>query len=346
VRLYAQTVRHQKPARSVGPRDGWNIPTATTRRRDAPMAPANASAGARRRDVKTTRDDGDDDARGATREGDAVTREAARRRAEKAKAQSANERAGVAAILVFIVLRLVQRWYAASEARYLSTTDEQPLVETREDFLDFKRYGDLKACALKHPKLRVKGGLNDGGFSKTRGFVVKFNLEGEKQFKASPDYECFASLFDELRLPAANAFVMNILLCELGDYDAYSADELSVGLHLDTTVGIYSRHMFVAHQVSVLYNSVPNDMVGGELELFPYGDGYPDTGAAPEAKIRPKENMLVNFRGDAFHQVRSYKTRSGSERVSLVLEQYIIDDDAYGKTMRFFEAFKSNMTMM
>ena len=56
--------------------------------------------------------------------------------------------------------------------------------------------------------------------------------------------------------------------------------------------------------------------------------------------------MLVNFRGDAFHQVRSYKTRSGSERVSLVLEQYVIDDDAYGKTMRFFEAFKSNMTMM
>jgi hypothetical protein len=309
------------------------------------MAPVNASAGVRRRDARTTRDDGDDATRESTREDDDDAN-AKRAAARRAGAQSANERAGVAAILVFIVLRMAQRWYAASEARYLSTTDEQPLVEAREDFLDFKRYGDLKECALKHPKLRVKGGLNDAGFSKTRGFVVKFNLEGVDKFKASPDYECFASVFDEVRLPDANAFVMNILLCELGDYDAYNAEELSVGLHLDTTVGIYSRHMFIAHQVSVLYNSVPNDMVGGELELFPYGDGYPDTGAAPEKKIRPKENMLVNFRGDAFHQVRSYKTRSGSERVSLVLEQYVIDDDAYGKTMRFFEAFKSNMTMM
>ena len=240
------------------------------------MAPVNASAGVRRRDARTTRDDGDDATRESTREDDDDAN-AKRAAARRAGAQSANERAGVAAILVFIVLRMAQRWYAASEARYLSTTDEQPLVEAREDFLDFKRYRDLKACALKHPKLRVKGGLNDAGFSKTRGFVVKFNLEGVDKFKASPDYECFASVFDELRLPDANAFVMNILLCELGDYDAYNAEELSVGLHLDTTVGIYSRHMFIAHQVSVLYNSVPNDMVGGELELFPYGDGYPDT---------------------------------------------------------------------
>ena len=249
-------------------------------------------------------------------------------------------------MLLFIVLRFAQRWYAFSERRYITTAFETPLTTTREAYMSPWAFDTLKTCALSHPKLRVKGGLNDNGFAKTRGFVVKFNTEGVEEFRAREDYACFRGVFDDLRLPDANAFVMNILLCELGDYDQYNADELSVGLHLDTTVGIYSRHMFVAHQVSVLYASVPEDMRGGELELFPYGDGDPRLGETPQETIVPKENTLVTFRGDAFHQVKSYSTRTGRERVSLVLEQYLIDEDAYPKTMRFHEAFKSNMTMM
>ena len=46
---------------------------------------------------------------------------------------------------------------------------------------------------------------------------------------------------------------------------------MSVDLHLDDTVGISSKHTFVAHQVSVLYVSVPEDMEGGQLELFSHG---------------------------------------------------------------------------
>lgn len=278
-------------------------------------------------------------------EGSAATEEDLRAR-RRALEKSANERAGVAAILVFILLRFAQRLYTATEARYITTTRDQPLTVRKDNFLSFTEYAKLKECALGHPKLRVKGGLNDAGFSKTRGFVVKFNLEGEEKFRSHEDYQCFADVFDKLRLPDANAFVMNILLCELGEYDEYNADELSVGLHLDTTVGIYSRHMFIAHQVSVLYNSVPSDMEGGNLELFPYGDGYPDTAAPPAESVAPKENLLVTFRGDAFHQVRSYRTKTGRERISLVLEQYKIDEDMYPKTVKFLEAYKSNMTMM
>lgn len=279
-------------------------------------------------------------------EGSASGTEDLRAKKRAAVEQSANERAGVAAILLFILLRFAQRLYVATEARYITTTRDQPLTVRKDNFLSFTEYAKLKECALGHPKLRVQGGLNDAGFAKTRGFVVKFNLEGEDKFRSHEDYQCFAGVFDKLRLPDANAFVMNILLCELGEYDEYNVDELSVGLHLDTTVGIYSRHMFIAHQVSVLYNSVPSDMEGGNLELFPYGDGYPDTGAPPEESVVPKENLLVTFRGDAFHQVRSYRTKTGSERISLVLEQYKIDEDMYPKTIKFLEAYKSNMTMM
>ena len=260
--------------------------------------------------------------------------------------RSANETAGVYAVLVFIALRFAQRYFKFSKKRFITTEWDAPLTTTRDAYLSPWKFEALKQCALTHPKLRVKGGLNDNGFSKTRGFVVKFNTEGVDEFKAKEEYACFRDVFDDIRLPDANAFVMNILLCELGDYDQYNADELSVGLHLDTTVGIYSRHMFVAHQVSVLYASVPNDMRGGALEVFPYGDGDPRLGATPDEVIAPKENTLVTFRGDAFHQVKSYSTRTGRERVSLVLEQYKIDDEMYPKTLRFHEAFKSNMTMM
>lgn len=259
---------------------------------------------------------------------------------------SAGERFASVAIALFALLRFVMRWYAATKLTHVTTDASMPLVRRTEDYLSFAEFAALKECALRHPKLRVRGGLNDVGFSKTRGFVVKFNLEGVERFRSDPEYACFAPVFDRLRLPDANAFVMNILLCQLGDYDAYNANELSVGLHLDTSVGIYSRHMYVAHQVSVLYNNVPPDMEGGELELYEYGPGQPDLNHPPGDKIVPKENMLITFRGDAFHQVRSYRTKSGAERVSLVLEQYKINDASYGKTIRYTEAFKSNMTMM
>ena len=263
-----------------------------------------------------------------------------------ARARNATEQAGVLAILTFIALRFVQRYLRATYTTYLTTEAEMPLVSRREDFLSVNEFASLKACSLEHPKLRVKSELNSAGFSKTRGFVVKFNLEGVEKFRTNPDYACFTPIFDRLRLPDANAFVMNILLCQLGDYDAYNVDELSVGIHLDTTVGIYSRHTYAAHQVSVLYNSVPSDMEGGELEVYEYGTGHPDVSKDPDEKVRPKENMMVTFRGDAYHQVRSYRTKSGAERVSLVLEQYKIGRAAYGKTMRYLEAYKSNMTMM
>ena len=290
-----------------------------------------------------TRDDVVVASRAARRANDEDASPNARGRARK---QTKSERATVWAILTFVVVRFYIRWLKFSERRFVTTAEDDALAVIRDGFLSPWEFDAFKKCALEHPKLRVKNGLTNSGFSKTRGFVVKFNNEGVREFKEKEDYSCFAGMFDTLRLPDANAFVMNILLCELGDHDQYNSDEVSVGLHLDTTVGIYSRHLHVAHQVSVLYASVPPDMRGGELELFPYNDGDPVLGAFPEKVITPKENTLVTFRGDAFHQVKSYSTRTGKERVSLVLEQYKIDDVRYGKTIRFIEHFKSNMTTM
>ncbi len=239
---------------------------------------------------------------------------------------------GVLGVPAFVYDRI------AMTGRYLTTTSDQELVVRREAHLSAEAFAALQKCALDHPKLRVEGSLNDSSFGKTRGFVVKFNEDGIERFRKNPDYACFVDVFDGLREPLTNAFVMNVLLCDLGDYDAYDAKEMSVDLHLDDTVGISSKHTFVAHQVSVLYVSVPEDMEGGQLELFSYGNGVVPPNAEPNDAVEPKENLMVTFRGDAFHRVRSYRTRSARERVSLVLEQYYIGDEHYAKTMAFEES--------
>jgi hypothetical protein len=310
-----------------------------------------------RRRVRRQDDDGNDDLEEASSDRNARGR-ARRAVTTTTKNPSSPWRRRIPAtarVLTLIAALAIASTYAyrflTTPGVYLTTLPEQPLVTTREGFLDEDAFARLRACALEHPRLRVESALNSDGFAKTRGFVVKFNEEGERDvFRRDRDYECFVGLFDELRLPLANAFVMNLLMCELEGYDAYDPKGFSVGLHLDDTVGIDSKHTFLAHQVSVLYLSVPEDMDGGELHLFEYGAGERAEGIeddhTPDRAVTPKENLLVTFRGDAYHRVRSYRTRSKRERVSIVVEQYFIDDAHVPRTIRFEEAFKSNMSMM
>lgn len=90
---------------------------------------------------------------------------------------------------------------------------------------------------------------------------------------------------------------------------------------------------FLAHSVSVVYVSVPSDMKGGDLELFGPGEtasfekdsdteelGRPDL--RDSELVTPIENMLVEFRGDSWHQVQGYSTETSEKRISLVLEQF------------------------
>jgi len=85
-------------------------------------------------------------------------------------------------------------------------------------------------------------------------------------------------------------------------------------------------------QTNVLYVSVPVNMEGGRLRLYEHkrclaldkiGDGEPlCADSSPSMTVMPVENTMVQFRGDAFHGVETYKAQGN--RVSLVLEQYKI----------------------
>lgn len=82
-------------------------------------------------------------------------------------------------------------------------------------------------------------------------------------------------------------------------------------------------------QVNVLYLNVPPDMRGGTLTVTP--TCYLDAMKAElrrchtedAARVIPKANKMVEFRGDALHSVGQFRSPSGGERVGLVLEQYM-----------------------
>lgn len=259
----------------------------------------------------------------------------------------------VALIIVFFTLvRLFVR-YHFRPSTFITCTEDQPLVEEKENFLNFLDYEKIRKCTLNHPRLQVPSTLSSASFSKTRGFVVKFNKEGVDSFLNHPDYgDCFGDLFKKMQLPETNAYVFNALLCELSDYDEWKNNKTSVGLHLDQTVGLQglkADHQFLAHQVNVFYVDVAPDMKGGELEGWRYGKGDLKRSdlLTPHMSIKPEKNKLVMFRGDSFHQVKAYHTSdSATKRLSLVLEQYKISDEFVPNTVVWMEALKQNMTMM
>lgn len=77
-----------------------------------------------------------------------------------------------------------------------------------------------------------------------------------------------------------------------------------------------------------MYVDVPEDMVGGALELWRYGS-WKDTlrmkRTSPDYTATPSNNTMVAFRGDSYHQVKAYHSAtSKAARLSLVLEQYKI----------------------
>lgn len=109
-------------------------------------------------------------------------------------------------------------------------------------------------------------------------------------------------------------------------------------------------YTFIAHTVSVMYVSVPEDMEGGELELLgsheeAHGTGRPSPAPALES-VTPKHNLHAEFRGDSVHRVRGYATKTNQLRISLVLEQYKVAEENEQFLVPYREFQKNGMIMM
>lgn len=146
------------------------------------------------------------------------------------------------------------------------------------------------------------------------------------------------------RHPEADAFVMNVLVCD----KPTDTGKLVVGSLVDDTLE-YSKpgDTFIAHAVIILYISVPSDMKGGVLELLgpiPH-DGVNWSDNLLE-RIDPKENRMTELRGDSYHQVRGCSTPSNDLRVSLALEQYRVGPTFRDYVSLHVESVKDAMTML
>jgi hypothetical protein len=235
------------------------------------------------------------------------------------------------------------------EKHISSCRAEQPLVQMKENFMDADVFSEMKECLVGHPRIS-KNSLNPDGFNGTRGFVIQFaNDAGVKMFRDEKGFDCnnfnpLVPFFDKSRDPEANAFVINVLVCDKPS----SPSDVVVGSHVDDTLAHSAPGItFLAHAVSVLYISVPPDMSGGELELL---GPAPSEDVVPEdfeiQHVAPVENRMAQFRGDSYHQVRGYSTDTDVLRISLVLEQYRVAPAYQNGVDQYVESVKDGMTMM
>lgn len=87
--------------------------------------------------------------------------------------------------------------------------------------------------------------------------------------------------------------------------------------------------------------------MGGWLQIWKY-DRQPsqritEDMRTPDRTVTPEENTMIAFRGDSFHRVMGYTTRTQTKRISLVLEQYKVDPLFYPFTTQFAFYRKDDM---
>jgi len=175
-------------------------------------------------------------------------------------------------------------------------------------FLPFDAQG-LRAQILNSPHLRDNP-LNDL-FDGSKGIYFNFAAQGPAYERFQAACPWLDAMYRQMRHhPQANAFVLNALVLPVGT---------PAQAHYDSTLGTWPVG------VNVLYVDIPEDMEGGELELYSTAVHKYVPGRKPLQRVRPQVGMLCRFRGDMFHKVNSMK-RGSRPRISLVLEEYVLAD--------------------
>jgi hypothetical protein len=147
-------------------------------------------------------------------------------------------------------------------------------------------------------------------FEGTKGFSLVCTRAGLGPLACA--LPAFATWIGEAVQPWSNAYYINSLVLDHG---------AAVGPHLDASLTPFVGRRVVPVAVSVTYVRVPRDLIGGELVLRYDGRKI--------ATITPREGTLAFFRGDLAHEVR--RVRASEPRVSLVCEQYGLDDEALAR---------------
>ena len=165
------------------------------------------------------------------------------------------------------------------------------------DYLD-KLQKQIHAC----PYFTVNNLNRD--FVGTKGFSIVFH---RSHFSTvAEQFPYFIPYLDQALQPHCNAFYLNPLLLKSGS---------RVDPHIDRSLRSYCKTIDPPDVVSVLYVTVPSDLVGGELVLRDH--------RRQVGRITPQSNTLVVFQGNLTHSVNAVV--SSGVRLSLVCEQYSLE---------------------
>jgi hypothetical protein len=178
----------------------------------------------------------------------------------------------------------------------------------RRNVLEASELERLNQAVLNSPYLAETD--LDHGFEQTYGFSMLFQRSQRERFYAvlPPAQPFFESIMD----PKAQVFFVNPLIIHEGHGVAPHADK--------TLLSFLPREQKTPfpYRVSVLYLSLPPQLVGGELIFH--------RNALVKARFVPRVNWLIEFPGWLYHEVKPWKqvgwTSASAPRVSLVCEQY------------------------
>lgn len=161
----------------------------------------------------------------------------------------------------------------------------------------------LEARILNCPYFAVNNLNRD--FIGTKGFSIVFRRSHLASVEEQFPY--FKLYLDRALQPDCNAFYLNPLLLKSGS---------RVDPHIDRSLRSYCKTIEPPQVVSVLYVSVPPDLVGGELILRDH--------KRQVGQIAPRTNTLLLFQGNLTHSIKP--VTSASTRLSLVCEQYNLEE--------------------
>jgi hypothetical protein len=175
---------------------------------------------------------------------------------------------------------------------------QQHIQAFSQDYLS-ELQGEIFAC----PYFALNNLNRD--FVGTKGFSVVFRRSHLATVEQRFPY--FKPYLKRALRSECNAFYLNPLLLKTGS---------RVDPHIDRSLRSYCKTIDPPALVSVLYIEVPPDLKGGELVLR--------SRKRLIGQIRPQANTLLFFQGDLTHAVNP--VISGGMRLSLVCEQYSLDD--------------------
>jgi hypothetical protein len=201
-------------------------------------------------------------------------------------------------------------------------------IELNKKFLDHKKCNEI--CNKIRNNVHVEENPLNELFEKSRGMIFEFDTKSAYSELSSKNCEFLYGIFEEIKKPYANNFIMNTLILDTENMNNETenvSNDMAVDYHYDTTISKTPKSIiwgiercYLPECVSVIYVDLPESFEGGELDICSYFYNL------DLATIRPELGTLLEFDGKYLHGVNVIKNTypRKSSRISIVLEQYCI----------------------